>query len=91
MSIPTEASTSTMWIERECAAVVVVFLFVGFQSFHSYLHCLNLAQGNKPSSAYHLFISFRVFGEVVFSVVPLSPEKSPKESFGPWLVGAFAG
>ena len=30
MSIPTEASTSTLWIERECAAVVGVFQFVGF-------------------------------------------------------------
>ena len=49
VSIPTEASTSTLWIERECAAVVVVFLFVGFQSFHLHIHCFNLAQENKSS------------------------------------------
>ena len=28
VSITTEASTSTLWIERECAAVVYVFLFI---------------------------------------------------------------
>ena len=55
VSIPTEASTSTLWTERECAAVVVVFLFVGFQSFHLHIHCLNLAQGNKSPSVCHLF------------------------------------
>ena len=49
VSIPTEASTSTLWIERECAAVAVVFLFVGFQSFHLHIHCFNLAQENKSS------------------------------------------
>ena len=54
--VPTEASTSTLWIERECAAVVVVFLFVGFQSFHLHVHCFNLAQENKSPSAYHLFM-----------------------------------
>ena len=47
--IPTEASTSTLWIERECAAAVVVFLFVGFQAFHLHIHCFNLAQANKSS------------------------------------------
>ena len=55
VSIPTEASTSTLWIERERAAVVVVFLFVGFQSFHLHMHCFNLAQESESSSAYHLF------------------------------------
>ena len=36
-------------------------------------------------------LSLWVSGVVVFSVVPLSPKKSPKESCGPRLVGAFTG
>ena len=44
-----QASTSILWIERGGAVVVVVFLFVGFQSFHLHIHCFNLAQENKSS------------------------------------------
>ena len=36
-------------------------------------------------------LSLWVSGVVVFTVVPWSPEKSPEESFGPLLVGAFTG
>ena len=57
VTIPTEASTSTLWIEGECAAVVVVFLFVGFQSFHLHIHCFTLAQEKKSSlPSFHIFI-----------------------------------
>ena len=60
VSIPTEASTSTLWIERECVAVAVVFLFVGFQSFHLHMYCFNLAQENKSSISlphFHLVLA----------------------------------
>ena len=36
-------------------------------------------------------LSVWVSGVVVFTVVPWSPEKSPEESYGPQLVGAFTG
>ena len=46
--ITTEASASTLWIQRECAAVVVFLSvcsqFVGSSSSHFHMHCFNVAQ-----------------------------------------------
>ena len=78
VSIPTEASTSTLWIERECAAVVVVFLFVGFQSLHLHIHCFNLAQENKSSVSLPHFQSRRPLQQEFISkeITSCTSEKS---------------